>query len=192
MVESLITSGFKSINALMDIDQVLIRVVSEPNSVVPEIGIGGFNPSRDEVIIAINEKHRNLADAIDQALVPVLAHELHHAKRRRSVGYGSTLLEAAVTEGLADHFAIEVTGIDPFPWSTALTGSDLEEWINTASDTWNNPFYFHNSWFLGSDPSIPRWTGYAIGFDLVKNYLDELPDRKASLLHNEPASSFEP
>jgi uncharacterized protein YjaZ len=192
MVENLITNGFKSINALMGIDQVLIRVVSEPNLVVPEIGMGGFNPSRDEVIIAINEKHRNLADAIDQGLVPVLAHELHHAKRRRSVGYGNSLLEAAVTEGLADHFAIEVTGIDPFPWSTALTAPDLEEWTNTASNTWNNPFYFHNRWFLGSDPSIPRWTGYAIGFDLVSNYLDANRDHRPSSLHDEPASSFEP
>jgi hypothetical protein len=50
----------------------------------------------------------------------------------------------------------------------------------------------HADWFFGTDPSIPRWTGYAVGFELVRAYLDANPGRRASALVGEPATSFVP
>ena len=185
------TEGIADITHLMPINNLQIRVVNNPNYVIPEIGMGGFNPNPNEVILSINAGYPDLDNVLETYLIPLLAHEVHHAKRRRSVGYGNTLLQAIVSEGLADHFSMEVSGIDPPPWSIALTDKQLQEWIEEASKSWHQS-YNHRDWFGGANPNIPRWTGYSIGFYLVSNYLAKNPNKSASELHNEPARSFEP
>ena len=191
LIESKVMSGLQSINRLMPINDLRIRIVENAQLVIPEIGIGGYNPNEQEVMIAIEVSYPDLNAALETNLIPILAHETHHAKRRRSVGYGNTLLEGVISEGLADHFSIEITGIQPPPWSIALNEDELQHWIETASPSWNQN-YNHAQWFLGTDPTIPKWTGYSIGFELVQNYLKENPNRLPSDLHDEPASSFAP
>lgn len=191
LIEAKVISGLKSISQLMSINDLRIRIVENQQLVIPEIGIGGFNPDAHEVIVAINTDYQDLESTLEKNFISILAHEIHHAKRRRSVGYGKTLLEGMISEGLADHFSIEVTGIQPPPWSLALGNSELQNWIETASNSWNES-YNHAAWFLGADPNIPKWTGYSIGFELVKNYLVRNPDRLPSNLHDEPAISFAP
>ncbi len=185
-----VRQGIAAIKSLMPINDLRIRIVDDPQGVIPEIGMGGYNPNAQELILYVDADYNDLEEALQEHLIPQLAHEVHHAKRRRSVGYGNTLLQAAVSEGLADHFSMEVSGISPPPWSVALTGEELEAWTVTARKSWYQT-YNHRAWFLGTDPNIPRWTGYSIGFELVRNYLSSHPDRSPSDLHDEPASSFD-
>lgn len=191
-IESNVWAGVTAIAKLMKIDNLRIRVVDNSKLIIPEIGIGGYNPNEHEVIIAVDTSFVDLTETLKKELVPMLAHEIHHAKRRRSVGYGNTLLEAIVSEGLADHFSIEVTHCSPPRWSLALSEVELKNWINAASNSWKQSSYNHSEWFFGSSPKIPRWTGYAIGFELVKEYLKEHPDKGPSKLYNISANSFLP
>lgn len=192
LIQEIVTDAFEAINAKMPIDNLTIEIVANPRQAIPEIGLGGFNPSTDKVIISIDPDFANLAASLKKELGAQLAHEIHHAKRRRSVGYGNTLLQALVSEGLADHFSIEVFGIDPPLWSVALTEEEVQQWIEMAMQSWNETGYDHSKWFFGTTTEVPRWAGYSIGYGLVKNYLEENPNRKPSNLHNEPASSFTP
>lgn len=192
LVEQVVRQTVASVNDLMPIDNVLIRVVADPAQVIPELGLSGYNPSAEEVVIFIDPHSSVLAGSLAANLSQVVAHEMHHAKRRRTVGYGATLLEAVVTEGLADHFSVEVTGSEPPLWATALTGSELDQWISRAMETWTDRPYDHSGWFVGTDPGIPRWAGYAIGFEMVRLYLSADPDRRASRLVAEPAEAFLP
>lgn len=189
-ITSTVSETITKVNNVMSVDNLTIKILADASQVIPEIGIGGFNPSEREVIIRIDPNFNDLSQSIATELAPMLAHEMHHAKRRRTVGYGSSLFEASVTEGLADCFAMEITGIDPPLWSVALTGGDLDNWITNVSSTWTNNSYDHSKWFLGTSAEVPRWTGYAIGFKLVKDYLLENPTRMASDLFDEPAGSF--
>jgi uncharacterized protein YjaZ len=179
------------VNEAMPTEGMRIIVRSAPANVIPEIGVGGFNPNEDEVIISFDPDFPDLTTTIKDELPVQIAHEIHHARRRRSVGYGTTLLQAAVSEGLADCFAEEVTGRGPSLWSTALTEEQLNTWLANAKVTWNQTGYDHNSWFLGTSNDIPRWTGYAMGYKLVKDFIALNPTRKASEMYNEPASTFE-
>jgi uncharacterized protein YjaZ len=189
-IESVTRDAIALINNAMPIEGVKITVRAAPADVIPEIGLGGFNPNTQEAIISIDPAFPDLAESIAVELAPQLAHELHHAMRRRTVGYGSSLLEAVVSEGLADCFAIEVTGINPPIWSLAVTGGALDDLIEMASATWTDPPYDHSGWFVGTDPDIPRWAGYSMGYRIVKDYLAKNPARNASDLFDEPASSF--
>jgi len=189
-ITTIIKETLTLINTKMNITDLRFKVQLSPQNVIPEIGIGGFNPNENEIIISLNSNFSNLTNSILIELPPLVAHEVHHANRRRSVGYGSTLLEACITEGLADSFSIELFNIEPPIWSTALNELELEQWINTASNTWNESGYNHSDWFLGTSTEIPRWTGYSIGFELTQKFLDENSGKLASNLHDEPANSF--
>lgn len=191
-IEASIRDALVLVNLAMPIRDVRIRIVTDPSNAIPEIGLGGFNPGPNEIIISFDPQFPELKNSIRMELAPMVAHELHHARRRRAVGYGSTLLEACISEGLADWFSIEIMKIPPPPWSVKLTGPTLDQFIQMASITWTEQGYNHGSWFFGTTQNIPRWTGYSIGYELVKNYLLTHPDRKSSNLFNEPAVSFKP
>ncbi len=111
--------------------------------------------------------------------------------RHRTAGFSSNLFEAMILEGLADHFSVEVAGVAPPIWSTALTDEQLAIWLERSREEWFNLSYNHDVWFFGAGQA-PRWAGYTIGFDLVRTFLEKNPGRSASGLHSEPASSFIP
>ena len=118
---------------------------------------------------------------------------MHHVARIRNPDFEITLLECMVNEGLADHFMIEVLNCEITPFSSALTDEQIQENISSVKpflrikhDGWTNEFsgkYF-NPWMFGrggEDP-IPHWTGYSIGWKIVKDYLAKHPDATASSL----------
>ena len=46
-----------------------------------------------------------------------------------------------------------------------------KEMFERAKKEYNNKNYNHYEWFFGSkEKKIPRWTGYALGFNLVAEY----------------------
>jgi len=189
VIEEEVERTLAAVRTRLDVTDLRIAFRPELSGVIPEVGIGGFNPSAEEVRIYLDPANPGLDSIVRDELLRILSHEIHHALRRRTVGYGSTLFQAAVTEGLADHFALEVGGGEPAPWSVALTPEELEEWmLQVLAGT--APGYDHGAWFLGTSPSIPRWTGYAVGFELVGVYLNAHPGSSASGLVGEPADSF--
>ena len=68
----------------------------------------------------VDVDHEHFEWALERELFRTLAHELHHVARRRASALGHTLIDALVSDGLADHFSIEVTGMEPGPWAVAL------------------------------------------------------------------------
>lgn len=179
------------VQPLLGVSELRIAVVADPSRVIPEIGFGGFNPSEHEVRLYADPSWPDLEAVLRSEVMVTLAHEIHHAMRRRAIGYGSTLLQAAVSEGLADHFSIEISGSPPPPWATGLTPDELDRWIPEAVARATGP-YDHSAWFYGTGLEIPRWTGYAVGYELVRRYLAENPGARASGLVGEPATSFIP
>ncbi|MEQ8329692.1 MAG: DUF2268 domain-containing putative Zn-dependent protease [Longimicrobiales bacterium] len=176
---------------LIGVSDLRIRIVDDRSGVIPEIGMGGFNPSATEVRLFGDAERPDIATVLREELMAQLAHEMHHAMRRRAVGYGSTLLEAAVSEGLADHFSLEVAPGPPPIWASSLDQEALDRWTGEVLAR-STGSYNHARWFHGTDPEIPRWTGYAVGFTLVGEKLDTEAGLSPSSLVGEPASSFVP
>jgi uncharacterized protein YjaZ len=181
-----------AVRRLMDVSGVTIRVNAGTASVIREIGMGGRTAGPGEILLELDPASSVMPSSLSTELFPLLAHEMHHVARFRTVGYGSNLLEAMVSEGLADQFSIEAAGIDPPIWSTALSAEDLEIWSERAKEQWYDTRYEHDAWFFGTGGQIPRWAGYSIGFSMTRAFLVANPDRKPSRLFSEPASSFVP
>jgi hypothetical protein len=190
IVEGNVREVLLAAGRVVPVDEVVIRVGAGTNFVIPEIGFGARTNSTQEIQVVLDPSSPNLPGALGTELFPLLAHELHHVARFRTAGFNSNLLESIITEGLADQFSIELAHVDPPIWSTALSGNQLESWIERSRAEWFNSSYDHDAWFFGSTPTVPRWAGYSIGFELTRRYLVAHATRRPSQLIGEPASSF--
>jgi uncharacterized protein YjaZ len=190
-LRSIAKSAIASVKKLLPIKDVDIVFYDNPGATIDEIGgIGGFTPNAHSMLISLNPRHPQFKNALKNELFFLLAHEFHHTIRWQKSVEGDTLLEALIFEGLADHFAMEVTKRrKPTPYSNALTPAQKKTFLKEASKEWNKSRYNHNKWFYGSTPKvIPRWTGYTLGYDLVAVYLQAHPGTSASELVSADAS----
>lgn len=136
---------------------------------LPETGVGGYAPLGHWIQVTLTPDNPQFAHCWQQELSATLAHELHHAKRWQGPGYGRTLLEVLVSEGLAQSYEQVERQAAP-PYARALP--DMESLWQRAVPLLNSADYGHAAWFYGSEAmGLPRWTGYALGFELVSRYL---------------------
>jgi uncharacterized protein YjaZ len=91
------------VQEMMPIEQVNVVLCFNPLGVAAETGIGGFAPSNDTVFIYLNLNTPGFAESLEHQFPAAIAHELHHAMRWNDPGYGQTLIEAFVSEGLEYH-----------------------------------------------------------------------------------------
>lgn len=174
---------------LSDVDVVVER---NPFATIPHLGIGGFSPSGHLVHVALDPTHAGFPAVLDLHLSRTLAHELHHCARWRGPGYGRTLGEALVSEGLADHFDLQVhPGAAPYQWTQALDETALREALARARPRLWGTGYDHAYWFFNTTGAGPPFhAGYALGFHLIRAYLDANPDHGPSDLAATPAQQI--
>ncbi len=178
------------ITKILPVDQVDVVIRDESARTIPEIGLGGYAHGANFVTISLDSKRDDCRQQIVHSLPNTLAHELHHAKRFQTVGYGKGLLGAMIFEGLATHFEQEVTGIVP-PYAAVLKEKELEIWMQRAKKDFYKVHYDYYTWFFGSkEKKTPRWTGYALGYKLVSDYLKKYPKMTAAQLHGKKAEAF--
>jgi uncharacterized protein YjaZ len=81
----------------LDAAQIDIIFVSAAASAIPEYGIGGSSRGPNHVYVSFDPK----SDKITQeGLNETLFHEIHHCMRWRNPGYGKTLGETMISEGI--------------------------------------------------------------------------------------------
>ncbi len=194
-LKSIAEATVASVLKLLPIKDVDIVLYDNPKATIDEIGgIGGFSPNANLIFISLNPRHSDFRKMLKDELVFTLAHELHHTIRWQKQVEDDTLLEAMIFEGLADHFAEEVTGRNKSSlYSRALTPKQKQVFLKKASSEWLHPTYDNDLWFFGSKPYvIPRWTGYTLGYDLVATHLRNHPETRASEFATADATLFMP
>lgn len=103
------------------------------------------------------------------------------------MGYGQTLLEILVSEGLAQHYET-LERDSPPPWAQAPANLDVL-W-NRASPLLNTTDFEFEAWFYGSPAeNLPRWAGYALGYELVRRFFT-VNGGDAVMHANTPAEAF--
>ena len=192
VITELLSGTFERAGRALPLGPVRFVVAADPPRVVPGWGMGGYTHGPTEVEIVVDPAYPGLADALVERLPAVAAHELHHTVRWRTVGPASTLLETMVLEGLADHFALDLTATAPPPWTTALSESQISIYLARALPELDDPGYNYLAWFFGVGTDLPRWTGYTLGFHLVGAYLASHPGSTAASLVATPADAFRP
>lgn len=179
-IEAGFTSSIAAIRQLIPMRDVDVVVYRDARRVIPEIGICGISPASDRVLIAIDPLHPKVADSFEIEFMSMLGHELHHCARWAGPGYGDTLGEALVSEGLACGFESELRGGDVPFYARALSPLQLEQAGIDAVPVLKSESYDHSAWFFGTS-AYPKHAGYSLGFHIVSRYIAS---------HGEPASKL--
>lgn len=158
--------------------QPLDVVVQSETRVPPEKGHLGYASMSGVVFITVDPDNPALRANVDKSLERMFAHELHHAAKWDGSGYGPSLGEALVSEGLAGHFVLELFGGLPEPWEQ-LSASEIRPHVTLAAKDWERTDYNHDAWFFGRG-DLPRWLGYSLGFHLVETFLSKHANNRAS------------
>jgi hypothetical protein len=192
-IEAIVKATVDSARGRIPLNNITVTVGhGTEGGVIPQFGFGGL-ANAGTVAITIDPANPAWPASLETEFDRLLAHLFHHLARFRLIGFNDHLLDALVTEGLADHFTVELLGGEPAIWTSAVQGAELEMWIETASETWLDPEYDRAPWFhVGVESEVPTWTGYAIGWELTRRYLEAHPEQTASTLLNAPGEAFAP
>jgi uncharacterized protein (TIGR02145 family) len=174
------------IQSLIPADSVTItlEMTNEPFLVLSEWGVGGVANSPHLASVYFDPDNPNFKV---EYLIQGLSHELYHASRCRVPRFYMSLLELFINDGLADQFMVEVFKCEQGPPFLALSEEQTLHYMNMVKPIIRDrlhSWYDCVPWFWGrsGDEPIPRWTGFAIGSKIVKDYLKEHPEARASSL----------
>ena len=154
-----------------------------PGRVMPEIGMVGYAPSAGHFSLTFDSTNPHFAPSLaDGTLRRQVAHEVHHCLRHAGPGYGQSLGEALVSEGLAGQCVNRLYGTPPEPWEKALAPRDAWRFLaNDKTLAW--PMYDHSAWFFGTG-EYPRWLGYTLGYLLAGRWRALNPEASGAQLVN--------
>ncbi len=169
--------------------EIDIVVQEIPGAVIPELGHVGHAPRGDLIYLTVDTGNPNLEDNLGEPLERVVAHELHHVMRWKGPGYGATLGEVLVSEGLAGHFVRQLYRSEPEPWECAVPTDGLTDIAELAAANWASLRYDHAEWFFGRG-ELPRWAGYTLGYALVDAFLEKHRDTTAAVLADKGHAAF--
>lgn len=163
---------------LLGISYVNITVYPNPNFVVLETGEGGYAVSGDwfQIYIDPTRPEKELVKIINKNIPLTIYHELNHVARWNKTGYGSTLPEAIISEGLASVFVAENWNKANSPW-IKYSQEEIDKLIQIYQkrDKNSDGKYNHDDWFYGTG-DLPKWAGYKLGFRIVKLVRENNPE----------------
>ena len=178
-IRSIITEAvslYSTIHSFSDID---IVVAENPSMTVPEHGVGGYTATAHEVYISLDINRDDIETMISEHLGPTIAHELTHIIRLqigKKLAVEGTLADNVIGEGLSDTVSMSLYPDQNTPWIKNLTDEQFVEMKKVFIAQHDNTYYDHNAWFYGNkEAGIYRWTGYSLGYALIKDYLNEHP-----------------
>ena len=108
--------------------------------------------------------------------------------RMAGPGYGWTLGEALVSEGLAGRFTSWLFNSPPEPWEQAVGEDILRTHAPDAAmlQAAHND-HAHAAWFFGVGERLPRWFGYTLGYRIADEWLTAAGEGDGDTWVNVPA-----
>jgi hypothetical protein len=160
--------------------------------IVPDTGTGGETDRTAgtiQIVFGATSKV-GLSTVLRTWLPEDLAHETDHSVRiLAGPGYGTNLLQWMVSEGLATAFGEAFEPGPPAPSGRAITPAQECAFWKRARPLLGHGRGLDGPWMYG-DRTIPRWTGYTIGHDIVTSYRRHHPGVGWRTLTVTPASQL--
>ncbi|MCK1791319.1 DUF2268 domain-containing putative Zn-dependent protease [Pseudomonas violetae] len=182
-------AAYQTLSRLLVPPRLDILIQRLPGETIPEMGIVGRAYRSSMFSMTLDPANPNfLASLRNGMLHRQIIHEVHHCLRMAGPGYGWTLGEALVSEGLAGQFVRHLLGSAAEPWERAVTCDDL---LRTPADrqALDATYYDHSAWFFGTG-SQPRWLGYTLGYQMVEQWLAGAGNIDATTWINVPAGTI--
>ncbi len=163
--------------SLLSLPFVKFRIFIDDSQAIPAWGVGGYCENSQQIDIALSPGRKN---DWKNHLPRTIAHEWHHLARWRGPGYGKTLAEVVISEGLAQHFEVDCFPGPASFFSSFLKGEERSEILAAFIREFGSVEFDHARWFFGKG-EFPFQAGYDLSFSLIGEYLS----KEKSLAANE-------
>ena len=136
--------------------------------------MGGYTYASDFIVIFLDLKTMTISH-----LKEMLVHELGHAARwGKNDEWMNTLFDGMISEGIATYFGTEFAKNNSekqFFTRAILERSDEENEriLNELRGNLDDKNYDYQTIFFTGNDKLPRWSGYSLGYYLVKKYLEK-------------------
>jgi uncharacterized protein YjaZ len=175
------------IHDVLNTSGIDVVIGDNPLATIPETGFGGSTPNSHLVLIWADPTNDHFRHGFRDQLRHTISHEIYHAVRNKFVPWTSdTLFGAMISEGLADHFDIQLNGGGAPLWASAIKKTELDHFLEKAAPLFDSREYDHRAWFFGDSSDIPRWAGYSMGFQIVDAYLRKTGKKVSELVAAQP------
>ena len=179
MIKTAVKTAEKYVFPKLKIDwDIDVLVTNRIPMIIPENGAGGFTFSADFIRIIIDDEK-----ATENLISENVVHELCHAARwGKNDEWIKSLFDGLLFEGLAcvleDEFASNNSEKTLFI-KTILERSDEEneKILAVVRDKLDSNEYNYDEIFFNGNDKLPRWSGYSLGYYLVKKYLEKTNKR---------------
>lgn len=188
LLRSALTRVEKRLRSLLVLDDLDLVVVHSKALTIPEVGVGGYTPHANLSFVYM-DYDRSVSEIEIEA---TLMHELYHAARYLGPGIGRTLFDVLVFEGLAVAFERTMPSPGYLVRHVSRHRLDGRRVLHYMRHQLLSSDYNYHALFLNdATGTLPRWAGYALGYHLVRSYIDST-GRTAADLTLEPASILWP
>lgn len=165
----------RAVAGVLPVSPLDILVQRLPDAVIPETGTTGQAHRGNLFSLTLDPGNPNFERSLREGgLRRTVAHEVHHCMRMTGPGYGWTLGEALVSEGLAGRFVSHLFGSPPEPWECAVSDEVLKAHLPDNPTLLSNG-HDHRAWFFGVGGRYPRWLGYTLGYRIAGDWLGTAP-----------------
>jgi hypothetical protein len=187
-----VTTDLTRIAALLPGPSSVI-IIEQTANVTPETGeLGYTDPTTGQVLIQLDPISQvPFSETLAVWLPEALAHEIHHSVRTLTgPGFGNTLGEFLVSEGMASAFFHQAFPGTDAPWDNALTPVREHAFWNQAQPLLTQGgLTVYSQWFYGGD-GVPKWAGFTIGYHIAEEYIQHHPGTSAASLVDAPAATI--
>jgi hypothetical protein len=160
--------------------------------VIPHTGIAGvtsLTTGQVTITLDIHQGPAALRRTLRVWIPEALSHQVDASVRiETGPGFGTTLLQQMISEGVASAFDIQLQPTIHLPWTTALTAHQEHVMWSRARPLLNHTGLL-DQWFFGGG-GVPESTAFEIGYDIVRDYLDRHPGATAASLVDMPAMAI--
>lgn len=142
--------------------------------IIPEDGVGGRTRTSDFIEFVINEEK-----ATKNLISEMVAHELCHAARwGKNDEWINSLFDGIISEGIATYLEAEFVKDQKEKTvfiKTILerTNDENKKILEKLRDQLESNYYDYDTIFFNGNNELPRWSGYSLGYYLVKKYLEK-------------------
>ena len=148
----------------------IVVIEAQDFFVIPKLGIGGSAIGKSCIEVKIDFSRKDLRKIVEVELPSTIYHELAHLVREDSIGYGKTLLDSFVSEGISCFVEKSILPNRKIPYIQKI--KDEKKLWNKAQKILDKTKYNHSEWFFGSG-KLPNWTGYRLGYLIVESYANK-------------------
>ncbi len=140
-------------------------------------GVDGdaFSGGLLQLRIDLRDEIYKISHLLGAPLKATVFHECNHILRWQSVGYGSSLLEATISEGVATSYEKSVCSQYEIKHADYSNISELLKYYLERNKE-EDENYDHAGWFFGKGNKYPKWLGYRVGSYVVDQAMKNNPN----------------